>query len=176
MSYVSFDWLEIILVRWWFNVAICQHVNAIIFGNLAFLLFILSLMSSWHQWQIFSNNIVLFSYSWPSFIELLASNFCFVMLWFDIFVLPSYYKSEIGDPWLVSYFRFRMNLYMHAAGYWSHYFTLYTCRRELDVRIASQLCTLMDSNKATSSSPGVVVVASTNRLPIKLMLKLWDLR
>lgn len=36
--------------------------------------------------------------------------------------------------------------------------------RELDVRIASQLCTLMDSNKATSSNPGVVVVASTNRV------------
>ncbi|CAJ2671748.1 unnamed protein product [Trifolium pratense] len=31
-----------------------------------------------------------------------------------------------------------------------------------DVRIASQLGILMDSNKATSSTPGVVVVASTN--------------
>lgn len=35
------------------------------------------------------------------------------------------------------------------------------CRREQDVRVASQLLTLMDSNK--SSVPQVVVVASTNR-------------
>ncbi|XP_004493364.1 cell division control protein 48 homolog B [Cicer arietinum] len=35
-------------------------------------------------------------------------------------------------------------------------------KREQDVRVASQLFTLMDSNKPTSSTPGVVVVASTN--------------
>ncbi|PNY18077.1 cell division control protein 48 b-like, partial [Trifolium pratense] len=35
-------------------------------------------------------------------------------------------------------------------------------RKGQDVRIASQLGILMDSNKATSSTPGVVVVASTN--------------
>ncbi|XP_027914278.1 cell division control protein 48 homolog B isoform X3 [Vigna unguiculata] len=37
-------------------------------------------------------------------------------------------------------------------------------RREQDVRLASQLFTLMDSNKPTYSTPGVVVVASTNRV------------
>ncbi|KAF1863795.1 hypothetical protein Lal_00030903 [Lupinus albus] len=37
-------------------------------------------------------------------------------------------------------------------------------KREQDVRVASQLFTLMDSNKPTSSTPGVVVVASTNRV------------
>ncbi|ESQ32970.1 hypothetical protein EUTSA_v10003859mg [Eutrema salsugineum] len=37
-------------------------------------------------------------------------------------------------------------------------------RQEQDVRIASQLFTLMDSNKPSSSAPRVVVVASTNRL------------
>ncbi|KAK7273349.1 hypothetical protein RIF29_14398 [Crotalaria pallida] len=37
-------------------------------------------------------------------------------------------------------------------------------KRGQDVRVASQLFTLMDSNKPTSSSPGVVVVASTNRV------------
>ncbi|KAK7309880.1 hypothetical protein RJT34_06971 [Clitoria ternatea] len=37
-------------------------------------------------------------------------------------------------------------------------------KREQDVRVASQLFTLMDSNKPTLSSPGVVVVASTNRV------------
>ncbi|CAN8266621.1 unnamed protein product [Cochlearia groenlandica] len=37
-------------------------------------------------------------------------------------------------------------------------------RREQDVRIASQLFTLMDSNKPSSSAPRVVVVASTNRM------------
>lgn len=35
------------------------------------------------------------------------------------------------------------------------------CRREQDVRVASQLFTLMDSNR--SAVPQVVVVASTNR-------------
>ncbi|CAJ1931890.1 unnamed protein product [Sphenostylis stenocarpa] len=37
-------------------------------------------------------------------------------------------------------------------------------KREQDVRVASQLFTLMDSNKPTFSTPGVVVVASTNRV------------
>ncbi|TKY69568.1 Cell division control protein 48-like B [Spatholobus suberectus] len=37
-------------------------------------------------------------------------------------------------------------------------------KREQDVRVASQLFTLMDSNKRTFSTPGVVVVASTNRV------------
>nr|XP_025623917.1 cell division control protein 48 homolog B isoform X2 [Arachis hypogaea] len=37
-------------------------------------------------------------------------------------------------------------------------------KREQDVRVASQLFTLMDSNKPTSSTAGVVVVASTNRV------------
>ncbi|KAJ1433086.1 P-loop containing nucleoside triphosphate hydrolase [Sesbania bispinosa] len=37
-------------------------------------------------------------------------------------------------------------------------------KREQDARVASQLFTLMDSNKPTSSTPGVVVVASTNRV------------
>ncbi|WZZ01897.1 hypothetical protein YC2023_074225 [Brassica napus] len=37
-------------------------------------------------------------------------------------------------------------------------------RGEQDVRIASQLFTLMDSNKPSSSAPRVVVVASTNRV------------
>ncbi|XP_022633961.1 cell division control protein 48 homolog B isoform X2 [Vigna radiata var. radiata] len=37
-------------------------------------------------------------------------------------------------------------------------------RREQDVRLASQLFTLMDSNKPSYSTPGVVVVASTNRV------------
>ncbi|KAF7827968.1 cell division control protein 48-like protein B [Senna tora] len=37
-------------------------------------------------------------------------------------------------------------------------------RREQDVRVASQLFTLMDSNKPSSSMPGIVVVASTNRV------------
>lgn len=37
-------------------------------------------------------------------------------------------------------------------------------KREQDVRVASQLFTLMDSNKPSSSTPGVVVVASTNRV------------
>ncbi|KAJ7943332.1 cell division cycle 48 [Quillaja saponaria] len=37
-------------------------------------------------------------------------------------------------------------------------------RREQDVRVASQLFTLMDTNKPSSSVPGVVVVASTNRV------------
>ncbi|CAF2090534.1 unnamed protein product [Brassica napus] len=37
-------------------------------------------------------------------------------------------------------------------------------RREQDVRIASQLFTLMDSNKPSSSPPRVVVVASTNKV------------
>ncbi|XP_027914277.1 cell division control protein 48 homolog B isoform X2 [Vigna unguiculata] len=37
-------------------------------------------------------------------------------------------------------------------------------KREQDVRLASQLFTLMDSNKPTYSTPGVVVVASTNRV------------
>ncbi|XP_061347259.1 cell division control protein 48 homolog B [Gastrolobium bilobum] len=37
-------------------------------------------------------------------------------------------------------------------------------KREQDVRVASQLFKLMDSNKPTSSTPGVVVVASTNRV------------
>ncbi|XP_054823150.1 cell division control protein 48 homolog B-like [Prosopis cineraria] len=37
-------------------------------------------------------------------------------------------------------------------------------RREQDVRIASQLFTLMDSNKPSSAMPRVVVVASTNRV------------
>ncbi|XP_020988289.1 cell division control protein 48 homolog B isoform X2 [Arachis duranensis] len=36
--------------------------------------------------------------------------------------------------------------------------------KEQDVRVASQLFTLMDSNKPTSSTAGVVVVASTNRV------------
>ncbi|XP_020218216.1 cell division control protein 48 homolog B [Cajanus cajan] len=37
-------------------------------------------------------------------------------------------------------------------------------KREQDARVASQLFTLMDSNKPTFSTPGVVVVASTNRV------------
>ncbi|KAI4314075.1 hypothetical protein L6164_027016 [Bauhinia variegata] len=37
-------------------------------------------------------------------------------------------------------------------------------KKEQDVRVASQLFTLMDSNKPSSSTPGVVVVASTNRV------------
>ncbi|KAK9750627.1 hypothetical protein RND81_02G209200 [Saponaria officinalis] len=37
-------------------------------------------------------------------------------------------------------------------------------RREQDVRLASQLLTLMDSNPATSNVPSFVVVASTNRI------------
>ncbi|KAI9124780.1 hypothetical protein K1719_004107 [Acacia pycnantha] len=37
-------------------------------------------------------------------------------------------------------------------------------RREQDVRIASQLFTLMDSNKPSSSMPRIVVVAATNRI------------
>ncbi|BAT99141.1 Cell division control protein [Vigna angularis] len=37
-------------------------------------------------------------------------------------------------------------------------------KREQDVRLASQLFTLMDSIKPTYSTPGVVVVASTNRV------------
>ncbi|XP_035542581.1 cell division control protein 48 homolog B-like [Juglans regia] len=40
-------------------------------------------------------------------------------------------------------------------------------RREQDVRVASQLLTLMDSNKPSSTSvPQVVVVASTNRVDV----------
>ncbi|XP_010523496.1 PREDICTED: cell division control protein 48 homolog B isoform X2 [Tarenaya hassleriana] len=37
-------------------------------------------------------------------------------------------------------------------------------RREQDARVTSQLLILMDSNKPPSSAPGVVVVASTNRV------------
>ncbi|KNA03964.1 hypothetical protein SOVF_204140 [Spinacia oleracea] len=37
-------------------------------------------------------------------------------------------------------------------------------RREQDARLASQLFTLMDSNRPTSSAPQFVVVASTNRI------------
>ncbi|AES81119.2 cell division control-like protein [Medicago truncatula] len=37
-------------------------------------------------------------------------------------------------------------------------------QRDKDFRIVSLLCTLMDSSKATSSTPGVVVVASTKRV------------
>lgn len=154
------------------------YANIWMWSSLAtvFLLSILLLISFWYQWQIFSNNIVLFSYFWSSFIKLLASNFCFVMLWFNIFVLPSYYKVILGICGLSVILDLERIYICMQQAYWSRYFTLSTCRRELDVRIASQLCTLMDSNKATSSNPGVVVVASTNRLPIKLMLNLWDFR